>query len=54
MTSHDNGLRQNPDFPELQPRDRGRAASEAQIAKIENGINPELLAESPKASDGAP
>lgn len=55
VTSHDNGLRQNPDFPpELQPRDRGRAASEAQIAKIENGINPELLAESPKASDGAP
>lgn len=55
MTSHDNGLRQNPDFPpELQPRDRGRAASEAQITKIENGINPELLAESPKASDGAP
>lgn len=55
VTSHDNGLRQNPNFPpELQPRDRGRAASEAQIAKIENGINPELLAESPKASDGAP
>lgn len=55
VTSHDNALRQNPDFPpELQPRDRGRAASEAQIAKIENGINPELLAESQKASDGAP
>jgi hypothetical protein len=55
VTSHDNGLRQNPNFPaELQPRDRSRAASEAQIAKIENGINPELLAESPKASDGAP
>lgn len=55
VTSHDNSLKPNPAFPrELQPRDRARAASEAQIAKIENGINPELLAESPKASDGAP
>ena len=55
ITSHDNALRANPDFPpDLQPRDRGRAASEAQIAKIENAVNPELLAESPKASDGAP
>lgn len=55
VTSHDNALKTNPSFPpELQPRDRGRAASEAQIAKIENGINPELLAASPKASDGAP
>lgn len=55
VTSHDNALKQNPAFPrELQPRDRARAASEAQIAKIENGINPELLSESPKASDGAP
>lgn len=55
VTSHDNSLKPNPAFPpEMQPRDRARAASEAQIAKIENGINPELLAESPKASDGAP
>jgi hypothetical protein len=55
ITSHDNALKTNPSFPpELQPRDRGRAASEAQIAKIENSINPELLAASPKASDGAP
>lgn len=55
VTSHDNALRPNAAFPaELQPRDRSRAASEAQIARIENAINPELLAESPKASDGAP
>lgn len=55
ITSHDNALKPNPAFPtELQPRDRARAASEAQISKIENGINPELLADSPKASDGAP
>lgn len=55
VTSHDNALNTNPKFPqELQPRDRARDASEAQIAKIENAINPELLADSPKASDGAP
>jgi hypothetical protein len=55
ITSHDNNLKPNPDFPaELQPRDRERSASEAQITRIENGIQPELLAESPKASDGAP
>ena len=55
VTSHDNTLRPNPAYPsELQPRDRERAASESQIARIENDINPELLAESPRASDGAP
>jgi hypothetical protein len=55
VTSHDNALQANPAFPaELQPRDRSRAASEAQIARIENAIDPELLAESRKASDGAP
>lgn len=54
-TSHSDDLTINKDYPaELQPRDRTRAASEAQITKIENAINPELLAESPKASDGAP
>ena len=55
ITSHDNVLKPNPAFPaELQPRDRARAASEAQITQIENKLNPELLAESVKASDGAP
>lgn len=55
ITSHNDELRANPAFPpELQPRDRTRAASEAQIARIEARIDPELLAESRKASDGAP
>jgi hypothetical protein len=55
VTSHTNDLKVDPRFPaELQPRDRTRDASEAQIARIENAINPALLAESAKASDGAP
>jgi hypothetical protein len=54
-TSHSDDLKPNPAFPaEFQPRDRTRDASEAQIARIENGIEPELLADGPKASDGAP
>ena len=55
ITSHGNDLRINPAYPqELQPRDRARAASEQQIARIQNDIRPELLGDSPKASDGAP
>ena len=55
VTSHDDALRANPDYPqEVQPRARDRAASETQIAAIENNIRPELLGENPKASDGAP
>lgn len=55
VTSHLDDLKTNPAFPaELQPRDRGRAASEGQISRIENAINPELLGASPKAGDGAP
>lgn len=55
ITSHDDALRIDPRFPaELQPRDRTRQASELQITKIENGIKPQLLADSYKASDGAP
>jgi ddrB-like ParB superfamily domain len=55
VTSHGNDLTANPAFPaELQPRDRARAASADQIARIENQIRPELLGESVKASDGAP
>jgi ddrB-like ParB superfamily domain/Zeta toxin len=54
-TSHSDGLKPNPAFPaDLQPRDRSRNASEAQIARIQNALQPELLADSPKASDGAP
>lgn len=55
VTSHDDTLRLNPAFPQdIQPRDRTRMSSEAQITKISNDIKPEFLAESPKASDGAP
>jgi hypothetical protein len=55
ITSNDDALKVDPRFPaELQPRDRTRQASADQIAKIANGIRPEWMAESPKASDGAP
>lgn len=54
-TSHTDDLTPNTAFPaELQPRDRARAASAEQIARIEGALRPELLGESVKASDGAP
>lgn len=44
-----------PEFPsELQPRNRSRVASEIQVDKIANRLDPEQLAESRLASDGAP
>ena len=47
--------RANPAYPtELQPRDRSRAVSETQIASIAQNLNPRLLDQTPKASDGAP
>jgi diguanylate cyclase (GGDEF)-like protein len=49
LTSLDEG------YPaELQPRDRSRAASKDQINEISGKLNPELLGDSPKASDGRP
>lgn len=55
ITSHDDDLKANKDFPqELQPRDRERAASAEQIRRIEGNIRPVLLGDSAKASDGAP
>ena len=55
VTSHDTSLRVNPDYPrELQPRQRGRAASEVQVAKIANTLNPARLGENVMVSDGAP
>lgn len=45
----------NPDYPpELQPRDRSRVASEAQLRNMASNLRPEWLGRSPKASDGAP
>lgn len=55
VTSNDADLRPNAAYPaDLQPRDRTRGASEAQIAWITGNLQPELLAESARASDGAP
>lgn len=55
ISSHDTALRPDPRFPaELQPRERARAASEEQITRIANKLEPEFLGESPKASEGAP
>jgi hypothetical protein len=55
IASHDTGLNPNPRYPsELQPRERGRIASEDQINRIARAVRPEYLADSPKASEGAP
>lgn len=49
LTSLDKG------YPaELQPRDRSRVASKAQISNIASNLNPAFLDDSPKASDGRP
>lgn len=55
IASHDTALRTNPDYPaELQPRDRSRQASKQQVTTMAQKLNPELVVESAKASDGAP
>ena len=55
IPSHTSDLLRNPNFPEaLQPRDRGRAASEAQIANIAANLEPALLGRTPQADAGAP
>ena len=55
VTSHDEGLRQNPAYPQqLQPRERSRAASEAQIARMAQRLQPDRLAHSADAATGAP
>ena len=54
ITSHQGGAI-NPAFPvELQPRDRSRSASEAQIEAIANRLEPRLLGRNASAADGAP
>lgn len=53
--SQTNDLAANPAYPpDLQPRNRSKAASVAQIMAIEKDLQPELLGEQPQASDGAP
>lgn len=45
----------NKNYPqEFQPRDRTRAINQTQVNAITNNMNPELLGESARASDGAP
>lgn len=55
IASHQSDLTPNPAFPRgLQPRERTRAASQAQIAEIAGSLNPALLGRSPSVSEGAP
>lgn len=55
VASNTPDMRPNPAYPaDLQPRDRTRDASAAQVARIAGNLQPELLAESARASDGAP
>jgi hypothetical protein len=55
IASHTQDLNENPAFPsELQPRQRGRAASEAQIASMAQNLQPERLGGSASAGEGAP
>ena len=55
QASHDVDLRPNPLYPaDMQPRDRTRAASEAQIASIASKIDPARLGLSADAGTGAP
>jgi hypothetical protein len=55
ITSHDAAGTANSAFPvELQPRDRSRPASQAQIAEIASALDPRLLMDAPTAREGAP
>ncbi|MFP5515950.1 MAG: hypothetical protein ACLGJC_23060 [Alphaproteobacteria bacterium] len=55
ISSHGADGSVNPAFPaELQPRDRTRLASQAQIADIAANLQPERLGRSPDAATGAP
>ena len=55
IASHDESMGINPDFPpELQPRDRTRAASAEQVAALAAKLDPRLLGETPTPGEGAP
>lgn len=55
IVSNDSNGKVNPNYPqELQPRDRSRKASQVQVQNIAQKLNPVLVGESSKASDGAP
>ena len=55
IASHNDDMAVNPRYPaELQPRDRGRAASQAQVQDIAANLEPERLGRSSSAVEGAP
>lgn len=55
VVSNDTSGSVNPAYPaELQPRNRGRQASQLQMEKISRNINPRQLEDSPNAQNGAP
>lgn len=55
ITSNDANGAVNPNFPKhLQPRDRSRPTSIAQVHDIANKLNPKLLGENPSTASGAP
>lgn len=54
-TSHTDEMAPAPNYDQrLQPRERERASSEAQVARISNKLDFARLADSPGAADGAP
>lgn len=54
-TSHNNDLSVNRTYPqELQPRERDRTASELQITRMANTLQPQRLGASTSVMDGAP
>ncbi|MCB1885899.1 MAG: hypothetical protein KDG89_18270, partial [Geminicoccaceae bacterium] len=55
IASHGDDLAPNPAFPpELQPRDRGRAASAEQVTGMAARLDPRLLGDTPTPGEGAP
>ena len=55
QASHDTSLNVNENFPqELQPRDRGKAATQEQIINIVNNLNPKKLGDSYSTATGSP
>ncbi|MCI9626527.1 MAG: hypothetical protein HFI90_07065 [Clostridia bacterium] len=55
IASHDESGNVNPAYPqELQPRDRERTASQLQVQKIANNLQPAMLGENTLVSAGAP
>ncbi len=55
IVSHDEQGNANPDYPqEMQPRDRARDTSQAQIARIAKNLDPDMLGRTRVVYQGAP